>query len=80
MKVEKIETIRVHYDENIVCDIIPAIDDPDTHEFWLHHKEYAESVFMFGMHIESVDDAVELAMANIPEYLGELVLDESDED
>lgn len=80
MKVERIETIRVHYDDKIVCDIIHAIDDPSTHEFWLRHKDYGTSAFMFGLHVESVDNAVEIAMANIPDYLDELVLNEGDED
>lgn len=80
MKVERIETIRVHYDGKVVCDIIPAIDDPNTHDFWLHHKDYGESAFMFGMHVESIDNAVEIAMANIPDYLDELVLNEDDDE
>ena len=79
MKVEKVETIRIEYGEGVYCDITPSIEDDGTHDFWLHLKGTGESLYMFGIHIESTDDAVEIALANIPDYVDELVSNVNDD-
>lgn len=78
MKIEKLETIRLEYTEDIFCDITPSIEDGDIHDFWLHKKGTGESLYMFGVSIGSTEEAVSIALAGIPDYIGALILPDTE--
>jgi hypothetical protein len=73
MKFEKIETIRVTYDDAIYCDITPSEDNPGCYDFWLRRRGYDISAYMFSLAGDSAEQLVELAEVNIPDYIDDLM-------
>lgn len=69
MKVEKFETIRVRFEDDYYCDITPCDDAEGMYEFWLYRSGYDASVYMFGCEAKDEDEAVELAVSNVPDYI-----------
>lgn len=69
MKVEKFETIRVKFEDGVYCDITPDIEVEGIFEFWLYRTGYDSSVFMFGCEAKSDEEAVDIAVRNVPDYI-----------
>jgi hypothetical protein len=68
-RISYLQSIRVTIDDDgFYCDIIPSIDDGIC-EFWLRHAAYGVAEFMFSLPVKDKDEAIELAVANIPEYI-----------
>jgi hypothetical protein len=79
MKIQKIETIRVRFEDGYYCDITPSARTDGFHDFYLSKIGYGNIIFMFGCKIESAEDAAELAEANYEEYVSELETCENDD-
>lgn len=73
MKYIKIETIRVNFENGVYCDITPDLNDKGYYSFWLYRKGYGVSIDMFGARADSIDEAVAIADANVPDYIDELM-------
>ena len=69
MKVEKVETIRVHIDNMFYCDVTPTTDHPGYYDFWLYRAGCGVSSYMFGCAASSEQDIVELIEANADDYI-----------
>lgn len=78
MKIEKIETIRVIFEDGYFCDITPDASGSGYHDFWLSKKGYGVCVHMFGLQIESAEYAAEIAEANYEDYIEDLELDDDE--
>ena len=78
MHIERLETIRLNCGEGIYCDITPSIEDPNTYDFWLHKKGTGESLYMFSLPLSSTEEAVDVALANVPDHKRYLVQDEAE--
>ena len=72
-KIAKIETIRLDLGD-CYCDITPSTDS-GYYDFWLFKKAYGVSHFMFSCKAIDENEAVEIANANIGEYIS--LFDES---
>lgn len=72
MKIDIVETIRVWF-EDVYCDIVPSADEPRFYDYWLHRKGYGVSVYMFGGEPENKDEAIKMAVRNVPEYIPDLM-------
>lgn len=71
MKVTKIETIRVMFEDGYYVDITPNAEEKGYYDFWLYRKGYGVSEFMFSTAAENEEDAIELAESNYSEYISE---------
>jgi hypothetical protein len=71
-KVEKIETIRVRFEDGFYCDITPTANTEGCHDFIIRHEDYNVSTTMFACTIQSEECAIEIAEANAPEYIPDL--------
>lgn len=72
MNYTKIETIRVQFEDGVYCDITPDLDNTGYYSFWLYRKGYSVSLDMFGAKADSIEEAVAIAEANVPDYIDEL--------
>ena len=66
MNIEKITTIRVHYDAAFYCDITR---NAGVWEVWLYKNGCGAALYMFGLPDAAEEDAVQMAAANIDEYI-----------
>lgn len=80
MKIQKIETIRVRFEDGYYCDITPNASGSDHHDFWLSKEGYGICVYMFGMKIDSAEYAAVIAEANYEDYVDDLEASDDDED
>lgn len=80
MKFEKLETIRVRFEDGYYVDIVPAADYDNVRDYFLKKEGYGTVVFMFGVEVDSDEKAVEIAEANVDEYIADLYVDELDDD
>lgn len=79
MKIQKIETIRVRFEDGYYCDITPDASRSSFHDFWLSKEGYGVCVHMFGVKIESAEYAAEIAEANYEDYVDDLEVADDDE-
>lgn len=68
-KISYLQSIRVTLDDDgFYCDIVPSIDD-GIYDFWLYHAAYGVAELMFSLPVKDKEEAIELAVANIPEHI-----------
>ena len=60
--VERLETLKVTVGDGFYVLIVP---NGEYHDFILAHERYGVYEHMFGCHVESDDDAIEMAIGNI---------------
>ena len=69
---EKLETIRIRFENDIFCDVTPSEDEPGFHDFWLSKSGYGVRLFMFATVIKSEEYAAELAESNLKFFAEDL--------
>lgn len=80
MKFEKLETIRVRFEDGYYVDIVHAADYDNVRDYFLKREGYGTVVFMFGVEVDSDEEAVEIAEANVDEYIADLYVEELDDE
>lgn len=73
MKFEKIETIRVKYDDEFFCDITPNGNEQGYYDFWLYKNDCGLGEFMFSASADTTEELVEMAEFNIPDYIPDYI-------
>ncbi len=68
MEIKKIQTIRARFDDGFYCDITQEKNN-GVCEFWLYRNGYGFALFMFGCTAETEQEKIELAAANIKQYI-----------
>ena len=69
---EKLETIRIRFEDDVYCDVTPSEDEPGFHDFYLSKSGYCVRLFMFATEIKSEEDAAELAESNLEFFTEDL--------
>lgn len=71
MKIEKLQTIRVHIHEEFYCDVTPSAT-PKYYDFRLYRNGYGLSTYMFTVQT-TPDDIPVLVNRNAPDYMMDLL-------
>ena len=72
LKIEKIQTHRITFDDGIYCDITPSAEDPNLRTFTYNKVGY-DYPYSFAVKEDTIDEMIELAASNAPVYLEELI-------
>jgi hypothetical protein len=67
--VKKFEVIRVEFEDGVYCQITPSDVNEGYRDFWLFRKNWGVSQTMFACEVKTDEEAVELAVANAPDYI-----------
>lgn len=68
MTCKKIKIIRLNFENGYYIDISQK-NKEGYRDFWLYHEEYGIAQYMFGCKASSEKEAIELACANINNYI-----------
>ena len=49
--------------------ILPSVAHPGYHDFWLFHNDYGLASYMFGCEVENDDEAIDLFMGSVYDYI-----------
>jgi hypothetical protein len=71
-KIEKLETIRICFEDNLYCDVTPDAEDPNLRSFIFGKKGY-EPEYYFSCKVADLNEAVKIAADNVYIYLEDLV-------
>ena len=73
LKIEKIQTHRITFDDGIYCDIAPDVEDPSCRTLTYNKVGY-DYPYSFTVKEDTLDEMIELAAGYAPIYLEELIV------